>query len=167
MNGGIGTEAEQFPEKEYINGIFVAVRYYAGCGRRERCCATCATMEYPAPSGRNTGKTVPTSQYACRAWRRLRKLAIFVNKPAALQQKSHLCIPRKGIARPQSQFSHSYGMSVSDLYIPRIGVHIFFCSRIGRPNILLYHGNIFIIVLSWRLSSKAYFQDEGCFVKVF
>jgi hypothetical protein len=25
MNGEIGTEAEQFPEKEYINGIFVAV----------------------------------------------------------------------------------------------------------------------------------------------
>ncbi len=26
MNVGIGTEAAQFPEKEYINGIFVAVR---------------------------------------------------------------------------------------------------------------------------------------------
>jgi hypothetical protein len=25
MNGEIGTEAAQFPEKEYINGIFVAV----------------------------------------------------------------------------------------------------------------------------------------------
>jgi hypothetical protein len=25
---------------------------------------------------------------------------------AALQRKSHLCVPRKGIARPQSQFSH-------------------------------------------------------------
>jgi hypothetical protein len=26
MNVEIGTEAAQFPEKEYINGIFVAVR---------------------------------------------------------------------------------------------------------------------------------------------
>jgi hypothetical protein len=25
MNVEIGTEAEQFPEKEYINGIFIAV----------------------------------------------------------------------------------------------------------------------------------------------
>jgi len=30
MNREIGTEAAQFPEKEYINGIFVAVR--ADCG---------------------------------------------------------------------------------------------------------------------------------------
>jgi hypothetical protein len=28
MNGEIGTEAAQFPEKEYINGIFVAVRWH-------------------------------------------------------------------------------------------------------------------------------------------
>jgi hypothetical protein len=28
MNVKIGTEAAQFPEKEYINGIFVAVRCY-------------------------------------------------------------------------------------------------------------------------------------------
>ncbi len=27
MNVEIGTEAAQFPEKEYINGIFVAVRF--------------------------------------------------------------------------------------------------------------------------------------------
>jgi hypothetical protein len=27
MNVEIGTEAEQFPEKEYINGIFLAVSY--------------------------------------------------------------------------------------------------------------------------------------------
>ncbi len=27
MNVEIGTEAAQFPEKEYINGIFVAVRH--------------------------------------------------------------------------------------------------------------------------------------------
>jgi hypothetical protein len=38
-----------------------------------------------------------------------------------LQQRSHLCIPRKGIARPQSQFPHS--VSVNDLYIPWMGPH--------------------------------------------
>ncbi len=27
MNVEIGTEAAQFPEKEYINGIFLAVKY--------------------------------------------------------------------------------------------------------------------------------------------
>ncbi len=32
MNGEIGTEAAQFPEKEYINGIFVAVRIMQDAG---------------------------------------------------------------------------------------------------------------------------------------
>jgi hypothetical protein len=41
----------------------------------------------------------------------------------AVQQKSHLYIPRKGIALPQSQFPDSC-VAVSDLYIPRIGPHI-------------------------------------------
>jgi hypothetical protein len=31
MNVEIGTEAAQFPEKEYINGIFVAVQYKFNC----------------------------------------------------------------------------------------------------------------------------------------
>ncbi len=31
MNVEIGTEAAQFPEKEYINGIFVAVRRWRTC----------------------------------------------------------------------------------------------------------------------------------------
>ncbi len=31
MNMEIGTEALQFPEKEYINGIFVAVHFPRGC----------------------------------------------------------------------------------------------------------------------------------------
>jgi hypothetical protein len=30
MNVKIGTEAAQFPEKEYINGIFLAVWKYVG-----------------------------------------------------------------------------------------------------------------------------------------
>jgi hypothetical protein len=41
-------------------------------------------------------------------------------RSAALQLKSHLCIPRKGIARPQSHF-----------HIPRSGP-IISCSRISR-----------------------------------
>ncbi len=31
MNVEIGAEAAQFPEKEYINGIFVAVYYRSPC----------------------------------------------------------------------------------------------------------------------------------------
>jgi hypothetical protein len=40
-----------------------------------------------------------------------------------LQQKSHLYIPRKGIARLSPNFR--IHVSVSDLYIPKIGPHIF------------------------------------------
>ncbi len=53
----------------------------------------------------------------------------------ALQRKSHLCIPFLGIARPQSNFP--IHVSVSDLYIPRIGQHIS-CSRIGRSMMGIY-----------------------------
>jgi hypothetical protein len=40
-----------------------------------------------------------------------------------LQRNSDFCIPRKGTERPQSQF-HCH-VSVSDLFIPTIGPHIF------------------------------------------
>ncbi len=53
------------------------------------------------------------------------------SKEVTLQRKSHLCILFLGIARPQSQFPHTVHVSVSDLYIPRMGPHIS-CSRIGR-----------------------------------
>ncbi len=33
MNVEIGTGAAQFPEKEYINGIFLAVHTHAGNGK--------------------------------------------------------------------------------------------------------------------------------------
>jgi hypothetical protein len=36
----------------------------------------------------------------------------------ALQRKSHLCIPRKGISQPPNFNTH---VSVSELYIPRMG----------------------------------------------
>jgi hypothetical protein len=42
----------------------------------------------------------------------------------ALQGKSYLCIPFLGIARPQSQ--NDIHVSVSDLYIPRIGRSTYF-----------------------------------------
>jgi hypothetical protein len=50
-----------------------------------------------------------------------------------LQGKSHLCIPFLGIARSLSPNFHIH-VSVSDLYTVFSGsVHIFPCSRIGRP----------------------------------
>ncbi len=52
----------------------------------------------------------------------------------ALQRESHLRIPRKGIARPQSKFHSSFiHVSVSD-YIFAESVHIFSWRRIGRPS---------------------------------
>jgi hypothetical protein len=58
---------------------------------------------------------------------------------ATRQRKSHLCIPRKEIARPQSQYQ--IHVSVSDLYIfPRL-VHIFSCSRIGRSIVRIQYIN--------------------------
>jgi hypothetical protein len=35
MNVEIGTEAAQFPEKEYINGILLAVRHKIKCDVKE------------------------------------------------------------------------------------------------------------------------------------
>ncbi len=49
----------------------------------------------------------------------------------ALQRNFELCIPRKGIARPESQFPHSCVCERS-IYFPRL-VHLFSCCRIGRP----------------------------------
>jgi hypothetical protein len=53
-----------------------------------------------------------------------------------LQRKSHLCIPFLRIARPQPQFLYIH-VSASDLYSPRIGLHISSC-RIGRPIVGIY-----------------------------
>ncbi len=61
---------------------------------------------------------------------------LFVIFRPTLQQKSDLCIPILGFARSQSQFPHH--VSVSDLFIPRIGPHIF-C----KQNRQIYRGNTY------------------------
>ena len=78
-----------------------------------------------------------------RGWRKKYYLLVYrpdnCDKPT-LQQKSHLCIPRKEIARPQSQFPHScVCVTVSHLYIPRISPHIFL-----QQNRQTDFGNIYI-----------------------
>jgi hypothetical protein len=40
MNVEIGTESGQFPEKEYINGIFLAVRYIIQHSVKENTCTS-------------------------------------------------------------------------------------------------------------------------------
>jgi hypothetical protein len=50
----------------------------------------------------------------------------------ALQRKPHLCIFRKEIARPQSQFPPTF-MCLWAIYIFPGSVQIFSCSIIGRP----------------------------------
>jgi hypothetical protein len=55
----------------------------------------------------------------------------------ALQPKSHLCISRRGNARPQSQFPHSC-VCEWFIYFHAGSVHIFSCSRIGRPILGIY-----------------------------
>jgi hypothetical protein len=59
------------------------------------------------------GATIIVIQLSC--------LAIHLS---TLQRKSHLCTPRKWIARPQSRFPHSC-VCERLIFIPRIGPHIF------------------------------------------
>jgi hypothetical protein len=77
----------------------------------------------------------PGSQ--CEAWLQgclmhgVRKHAVI---SITLQWNPHLCIPRKEIALPQSQFlPHTCA-----IHIFPGSVHIFSCSRIGRPIVGIY-----------------------------
>ncbi len=72
-------------------------------------------------------------------------------------RKSHLCILRKGIARPHYQFPHScVFVSLSDLHNPRIGPHIF-----KQQNRQTDRGNIWMWKLGLRL--RNYFSGNICF----
>jgi hypothetical protein len=120
-----------------INSVLdLRVLLYAGCGRRVRCCATCATMEYPAPSGRNTGKTVPTSQYAAIEDGYVSFQYLSTNQPHCKENPIYV-FPEKEL-RGLSPGFHIH-VSLSNYILPG-SVHIFSCSRIGRPNILLCYG---------------------------
>ncbi len=81
---------------------------------------------------------------------------------SALQRKSHLCIPFLGKARPQPQFHILIHVSVNDLYIPRIGLHIS-SSRIGRPIVEIYKS--LTDAWMWKLGLRPRYSFSGnvCF----
>ncbi len=75
---------------------------------------------------------------------------------SALQRQFRLYIPFLGIARPQPQF-HIH-VSVSDLYIPRIGPHIS-SSRKGRPIMEIY--NSLTDTWMWKLGLRPRYSFSG------
>ncbi len=86
----------------------------------------------------------------------------------ALQRKSHLCIPRKGIARPQSQFPHSCVCERFLQYIPKIGPHIFLQQNRKTAIVGIY--NSLTDTWIWKLglrppynsfTEKIYFEFSG------
>jgi hypothetical protein len=95
MNVETGAEAALFPEKEYINGIFVAVLVIMSL----------FTTSLVFPGGWKSQRFSSQIEAVVEASEDLIKQMCMYY---ALQQKSHLCIPFLGIARPQSQFQHSF-----------------------------------------------------------
>ncbi len=109
MNLEIVAEALQFPEKKYINGIFLAVLAVEGKRRRERRTFAPAPKQ-PAQSAQSLSEPVAHAAMHCN------------ENPIYVFQFWEL--------RGHSPNFHIH-VSVRDLYIPRIGPHIS-CSRIDR-----------------------------------
>ncbi len=81
------------------------------------------------------------------------------------KRKSHLCIPRKGIVRPQSQFPHT---CVCERFIySQDRSTDFVCSRIGRPIVGIYKlltDTDFIVICSPSMfprQTRWYFEKGG------
>jgi hypothetical protein len=79
---------------------------------------------------------------------------------STLQQKSHLCIP-EGTARPQTQFPQS---CVYEWFIySQLSVHLFSCSKIGRPIMGIYKS--LTDTWMWKLGLRPHnsFSGNICF----
>ena len=127
------------------------------------CCRVRGQLRRAGVGGRGVGEPaqrhtasltpVPKERNVCRGrdtslrWRRIRMPREAAGRDcslgrcrdeAALQRKSHLCIPRKGSARPQSQFSHS--CAFEQFIYSRDWVHIFFLQQNRQTD--SFYGNI-------------------------
>jgi len=83
-------------------------------------------MEYPAPSGRNTGKTVPTSQYTGIEDGYVSLQYLSTNQPHCSENPIYV-FPEKEL-RGLSPYFHAF-ICLWAIYIFPGSVHIFSCSR--------------------------------------
>jgi hypothetical protein len=83
------------------------------------------------PRGRIRGKSLPPPPLHNRS-----AILSFLKRNGTLQRISHLCIPRKGITRPQSHFPRS---CICERFIYSQDRSTYFpASRIGRPIVGIY-----------------------------
>ncbi len=80
-----------------------------------------------------------------------------------LQQKTHLWIPRKGTVRPQSQFPHSCVCERFIYFQDRSTLHIFPCSRIGRPIVEIHKSLTVTWIWKLWLRPRNSFPGSICF----